>query len=427
MKQKFEIIIHRLGIHGEGIGYENGCAIFVDGALPTETVEVELYEKRKKFGFAKALKYINLSSKRVTPPCSSFGTCGGCQLMHLEYSEQLLAKRQRVIDALHRIGKLQNIEVLPCYPSPTQLHYRNKIQLIVKNRKLGFYARNTHDFIEVSKCFIHCPLGESVFQKLQHLLLHLDIGSELKSVSIRTAVHLKQVLVTLITDAKKHSWMNSLADALMSSIPEIKGVMQQFELRKDCYHFRTIKGADLIEEKLMGLSFKISSASFFQVNPLAVEILYQKVVDFLDLKGNEVILDAYCGVGTLSLILAKGAKKVIGIEVIPQAIENARENALYNQISNVEFRCERAEEWISHLKHFDIAVMNPSRQGCQLAFLEGLIVLKPLKIVYISCDPATLARDLHILCLHGYSIDTIQPIDMFPQTAHVETIVTLNL
>lgn len=433
-----KLTIERLGINGEGVGYLEGYTVFVEGALPGEVVEVEFYERRKSFGRAKISTILQASPDRVTPPCPLFGRCGGCQLMHLAYPQQLEAKRRRVADALARIGKFTDCEVLPCVASPQPLNYRNKIQLPIfsdqETLKLGLYAKNSHDLIEIERCLIHCDLGEMAFQNVQKILKSSQLPAYdsstgkglLRHVLIKTAVHTQQVLVILVAT---EALPTSLAEQILASMPEIKGVVQNLNTASGNAilgpHFTTLVGEGSIEEVICGLNFKVSPASFFQVNPAQAEQLYQKAIEFAALNGKERVLDAYCGVGTLSLILSKNAQEVIGVECVQDAIEDAKENAIKNQIENVSFICAPAEVFISSLGKVDVAVLNPPRKGCEPNFLERLQALKPKRIVYISCDPATLARDLHYLSLHGYHLTQVQPFDMFPQTAHVETIACL--
>lgn len=426
-----ELKIERLGIYGEGVGRFEGFTLFVDGALPGELVSARVIEKRKTFGRAQVIKRLVNSSYRVEPPCSLFGRCGGCQLMHLEYSEQLQAKRERVIDAIERIGKL-HVEVLPCLPSPSFLGYRNKIQMPVdKNLELGLYARNSHQIVPVVNCKIHCSLGEKSLGQIQTLLSKSSpkkIGG-LKHLLIKTAVNTQEVLVVLVTE--NFELLPDLAEEIFHGVKEVKGVVQSINPNLGNAvlgsEFHTLIGQSTIKERLCGLEFCISPASFFQVNPEQAELLYEKVLEYAQLEGKEVVLDAYCGVGTLSLIFAKRTASVIGIECVADAICDAQNNAKRNQIDNVTFLCGKAEEVIPTLETIDVAILNPPRKGCDPALLNTLISRRTKRILYVSCDPATLARDLQLLSEGGYQINSVQPVDMFPQTIHVECVVSLQL
>lgn len=419
--------IHALGSSGEGVGYHDGYTLFVEGALPGELVEARITTCQARFGRGDLVRVLRPSPNRVEPVCPLFGACGGCQVMHLSYPEQLNMKRQRVVDALGRIGKLTP-EVSPCEPSPSPLHYRNKIQLPVKIGKnglgVGLFARGSHDLIEVKSCFIHCPLGEKVYKEIRDL-----ISEELQHILIKTAVHSAEVLVILVTAGKITPNLRQTAKTIMQRCPEVKGVVHNCQPKEGNAilgrEFQVIDGKGHITETLCDLIFKVSPASFFQVNPAQAERLYQFALECADLTGEETILDAYCGVGTLSLIFAKRGKKVIGVECVPEAIRDAKENALLNQISNTAFTCAPAETFIASLSKIDVALLNPPRKGCDPAFLAGIKRLSPKRVIYISCDPGTLARDLAELHKMGYAIERVQPFDMFPQTAHVECVVSL--
>ncbi|MFI5334813.1 MAG: 23S rRNA (uracil(1939)-C(5))-methyltransferase RlmD, partial [Chlamydiales bacterium] len=322
-----------------------------------------------------------------------------------------------------------DLEVMPCISSPKPLAYRNKIQLPVsQNLRLGLYAHNSHDLVEIEKCDIHSELGEKTLAQIQRLLKTAPEGKKIKHVLIKTAVNTQQVLVILVTNT--HELLTCLGEKILQSMPEIKGVVQNIHPDESNVvlgtRFQTLAGLGAIEEKLSGFTFKVSPASFFQVNPEQAEALYQKVVELARLTGQERVLDAYCGVGTLSLILAKHAKEVIGIESSQSAIGDANENAATNQIFNAQFICGLAEEKIRKLEEVDVAVLNPPRGGCEASFLEALAQLKPKRILYVSCDPATLARDLQMLKQKGYTVDHVQPFDMFPQTMHVESVALLE-
>lgn len=444
--QEVDLSVQRLGINGEGVGCWNGYTIFVEGLLPGEIAKVQLTEKRKNFGRARLVQSQKTSPFRIAPACPLFGKCGGCQLMHLDYKEQLQAKRQRIVDALQRIGKFLDIEVFPCEPSPTSLAYRNKIQLPVRAAnvangqgiRLGLYAYNTHELVEIQECHIHGSLGEKAFGHIRHLLSGStlraycpEIRQEgIRHILLKTAVHTQEVLVVLVKSHALTPELSLFAQQLMKTMPEIKGIVHNVNssvsntILKGEFH--TIVGQGFIEERICNLRFKVSPASFFQVNPLQAEKLYEQAVAFAEITPQDVVLDAYCGVGTLSLIAAKQAKKVVGVECVPEAIVDAQENAALNNIPNVEFHCADAEEFIPTLTNVDVALINPPRKGCESSFLTTLSSLRPRRIIYISCDPATLARDLALLCSHGYQIDKVQPFDMFPQTAHVECLVRLS-
>lgn len=432
--------INSLGHSGEGVGHLDGYTVFVDGALPGELVKVSLYELHKSYGRARLIEIIESSPKRTQPICPLFGQCGGCQLMHLNYSEQLIEKQKQVENALKRIGKL-DVTVEPTLPSPLPLQYRNKIQLPVKQGTdgpyLGLYARSSHDLVKVDHCHIHCSIGEEIYQKVKGFLSTSNIESydgeretgELRSILIKSSINLGEVLVVLVTKTHHVKNLQDFAEKIMNTSPLIKGVVQNINGAKGNgilgNRYQLLCGSMHIRERLSDLYFHISPASFFQVNTNQAEKLYQKALEISCLNGTEIILDAYCGVGTLSLYFARHCKKIIGIECVAEAIKDAKENAKLNEIYNATFVCAYAEDYIKNIQSIDLVILNPPRKGCERSFLDGIKKINPKKIIYISCNPSTLARDLAILQAYGYSIEIVQPFDMFPQTAHVECLVKL--
>jgi 23S rRNA (uracil1939-C5)-methyltransferase len=421
-----QLDIDRLGIYGEGVGRLEGFTLFVEGALPGERVEAALYEKRRTFARARLTHLHTPSAHRVAPPCPLFGECGGCQLMHLAYPQQLEAKRQLVVDALQRIGHIV-VDVPPCIPSPDTLGYRNKIQLpVTPGGRLGLYAKESHHIVEMEQCLIHSPLGEQVRAGVQELLLLTKVA--LRHVLIRTTRRPQEALVVLVAAGGPPP--HALAAQICQALPCVKGVI--YTVNGSPHNrvlggtFQTLAGRGWIEEELCGLTFTLSAASFFQVNPAQAEALYHYVLSQAALTGTERLLDAYSGVGTLALICARGVEEVVGIETIPEAVADAQENAQRNQIHNARFLCGPAEELIETVEGVDVALLNPPRKGCDTALLAALARKAPRRILYISCDMATLARDLALLCEQGYAVTSVQPFDMFPQTMHVECVAVLS-
>lgn len=442
-KDKLIVKIDSLGSHGEGVGHlEDGYTLFIDGALPGEIVEASYIQQKQRYAEAQLLAVTKSSPHRVKPVCDLFGRCGGCQLMHLSYKEQLNVKRQRVIDAMQRIGKINDVNVPPCIPSPTPLAYRNKIQLPAKPGKhdllLGLYAKSSHTLVDVESCAIHCSLGDEIYRKVKVLIQKSNLKAYqpktdqglLRHLLIKSAVHTEQALVIFVCNSEKNDVTLPLAEEIMAHCPAVKGVLQNINPKRDNTilgkRYQLLLGSGSIQEKLGSLLFNVSPASFFQVNPSQAVLLYQQALQFADLAGHEIVLDAYCGVGTLSLFFAKLAKHVIGVECIGEAIMDAKRNAELNGIKNVSFVCAKSETYIASLTAIDLAILNPPRKGCDPLFLKQLKRLRPKKIVYISCDPSTLARDIYILRDYGYTLNAIQPFDMFPQTAHVECVASLT-
>jgi len=365
-----QLTIEDLASSGEGVGTVEGKKVFIDGALPGERVHAEVTLSKKRYSKAKLLRIENASPYRVNPICPLFGLCGGCQIMHLSYPEQLAWKQRRVANALRRIGGL-DIEVAPCEASPKDLEYRNKIVL----EKGGFHKRHSHEIVPIPRCYIHNSLGEKALAQ--------TAGTQ--KATIRTSFASQEVMI--IKDGKANR--------------------------------------DFIIERLGPLQFKIRPKDFFQINPLQAVRLYEKAVELAQLSMTTRVLDAYCGVGCLSLFAALKAKEVVGIETGRTAIKSAKENALLNTISNAQFICGAVEQFLPKLGLFDTVFLNPPREGVAPKVIEALLTHSPNRLLYISCDPATLSRDLKAL-KEAFHIEKVIPFDMFPQTVHVETVVVLN-
>jgi 23S rRNA (uracil1939-C5)-methyltransferase len=423
------ISISSLSSTGEGIGSMGGLKVFVDGALPGERVSIEITEQKKTYAKARLRALISPSLHRAKPLCPVFGKCGGCQLMHLQYPIQLEVKRKRVTDALERIGGIEGADVASCIPSPLSLGYRNKIQLPViwENgiKSLGLYRKQSHEVIPLKQCLIQCAQGEEILALITEKLTI----SSIRYVLIRNAVFNEEAMVIFVSNGQFSKELKKFGEELLQANSMIKGVVENLNQSSGNTilgpTFRLLAGRPYIYERLLQKTFKISPSAFFQVNPEQSEKLYETAIAFAEIASNEIVLDAYCGVGALAILSSDKAKKIYGIESVPQAVADAIENARLNHRKNCSFRCGKAEKLIVEHKKIDTLFLNPPRTGCASEFLKTVIANRPRKIVYISCDPATLARDLSALKKH-YSIKTIQPFDMFPQTMHVETIVRLT-
>lgn len=426
---KIDLLITSLGSSGEGIGSLDGLKVFVDGALPGEWVSIEIFEKKKNYALGKLLSILKPSKDRVTPLCPLFGSCGGCQLMHLNLQGQLEAKRKKVQDALERIGHL-HFSVPQCISSPKEIHYRNKIQLPLlwkENQALiGLYRKQSHEIIPVDRCYIQCEEGENILSTIRSELK----ASSLSYVLIRNGIQTQESLILLVTDGSQPKQLQEIGKAIQMKLPDT-GVVENIKSKKDNVIlgpiFRLLAGKDHFHEKILGKTFRVSAPSFFQVNPWQVENLYRFAIELADLNPTKRVLDAFCGVGTLALFAADKAKEVVGMECVSHAIVDAKNNAKINSTPNCHFYCKHAEEGIRNLGSFDCIFLNPPRKGCETSLLHEICRKKTPSIIYISCDPATLARDLRILCDLGYRLDVVQPFDMFPQTMHVETVAKLTL
>ncbi len=420
--------IDNFGSSGEGVGTFEGRRVFIEGALPGETVTAKMTLIKKTYAKGVATQVLTASPERVIAPCPYYDRCGGCQLMHLNYPAQLEMKRRRVKDALERIGGFQNSHVEQVVPSPRDFSYRNKIQLPVQGPRIGLYERGTHELVDIEHCLIHSDLGESVYRPIRSLFreLEFDQGCEIRHILVKSAVHTGQVLVVVVTEGPPSSKLQKFADRLLGALPAVKGVVHNLNKKGSNVvlgdHYQTLAGQNFVRDEICGMLFHVSPASFFQVNPFQAEALYRHVLGLI--APGLTVVDAYCGVGTLSLLASKKARRVIGIEVVPDAIEDAKRNAELNGVKNVDFHCLPVEKALQELRQGDVVILNPPRKGCAPKVISTLLSRRPQSIIYVSCDPATLARDLSLL--EGYRLLSVQPFDMFPQTAHVETVALLQ-
>lgn len=436
-----EIInISGLGINGEGIGRLDSLALFVEGALPKELVLVDQIKFKQSYAKARLKQIISPSSERVEPICPSFSTCGGCQIMHLGYEAQLKYKTQLVKDAIFRIANVKDFDIKDCLSSPKKLHYRNKIQLPVSldsNNSLifGFYEQGSHNIVKYDKCFAHNEMMENCVKSIAGLVNQTKIKiyneknhqGSLRHIIIRSN-EANEALIGLISTGQQSGQFKRLAHLIMDRMPQVVGVVESINTKRQNSILgeahRLLVGQDFLLESLDGLKFKLSLPSFFQVNKTCAQILYKTALDFAEIQSHSKVLDAYCGIGTMSLLAAKKAALVLGIESVPSAIENAKENARINNINNASFINAKMEDKLSSFKDIDITLINPPRKGLDSEVSLALNHYGPKTLVYISCNPATLARDLKILS--NYRLIKVQPVDMFPQTMHVECVAQLK-
>ena len=450
------IQIEDMSDRGEGIGHAEGYTLFVKDTVIGDVVQVKVVKDKKTYGYAKLLEILKPSDIRVEPRCPAAGPCGGCQLQAMNYKEQLEYKRRKVEEHLRRIGgfEIRQMEMAPVLGMEDPWHYRNKSQIPVRRAKdgkiqMGFFAGRTHSIIETPHCYLGDPVSEEIQNVVrEHLKTYnIDPYDEntgkglLRHILIRKARATGEILVCLVINGSRipHS------DVLVRALQEIPG-MASISLNLQREKNNVILGQEVVNlygpghitEAIGDIYYQISPLSFFQVNPKQTEVLYRKVLEFAGLTGTETVWDLYCGAGTISLFLAQQARQVYGVEITPAAIDNARANARQNGITNAEFFVGKAEEVFPQYaektyKHTgihpkaDVIVVDPPRKGCDSALLEAILSIAPDRIVYVSCDSATLARDLKILCGGGaYEIKAVQPVDMFPQTVHIETIVLLQ-
>ena len=448
---EFILEIEDMGVNGEGIGHVDGLALFVKDALIGDTVRVKVMKMQKNYGFARLLEVIAPSADRIAPLCPVARSCGGCQIQEMNYPAQLKFKAKKVKENLERIGKLDfNAENAPefydCIGMDVPWNYRNKAQFPIGRNKegkiiAGFYAGRTHSIIECEDCAIGIKENKDI---LHMVIAHMekwkiepyreeDHKGLVRHVLIRKGFTTGEIMVCLILNGKKFPGLSELVD----NLKKIDG-MTSISINVNTEHTNRILGSEVIPvyqevyitDYIGDVKFRISPLSFYQVNPVQTRKLYGTALDYAELTGEENVFDLYCGVGTISLFLAKKAKHVIGVEIVGQAIEDAKVNAQINHIENAQFYCGAAEEVIPDLYRqgvtADVVVVDPPRKGCDEKLLDTIVNMAPEKVVYVSCDSATLARDLKYLNEHGCVVRKVQPVDMFPMGVHVETVVLLS-
>lgn len=440
------VSIAGMGHSGEGVGRIHDFTVFVPGALTGETVEVMITEVKRTYARGKILRVISASDARVQPVCAVYDQCGGCQLQHLDYADQLQAKRQQVIDAVTRIGKLPGIVVHPTQGTNSPWNYRNKMQSPVglsgREIAVGCFALGTHDIIDSPSCHIQHQTNNAIAETVKQLLIEFGISVYNEKLHQGTVRHILgrvgtatgEVMVVLVTATRELPHAEQIIDRLRQSIPGLVSVIHNVNDRQTNIilgeYTKTLWGKDTILDRLDDLSFRISAKSFFQVNTEQAATLYRQAQQYAGLSGVETVLDVYCGTGTIALFLARHCQKVIGIEIVAPAIVDAKQNADLNGITNAEFICGDAVEMLPKLVangvQADVVVLDPPRAGCERKVLEVIAALQPKRIVYVSCNPASLARDLAIFKEHGYLTKEIQPVDMFPQTYHVECVALIE-
>ncbi|MCM8710134.1 23S rRNA (uracil(1939)-C(5))-methyltransferase RlmD [Clostridium sp. SYSU_GA19001] len=435
-----------MGYEGEGVGKLNNFTIFVQGALIGETVKVKIVKVAKNYAYGKLLDIIKQSFHRREPICSIYKRCGGCQMQHMSYEAQLQFKTERVKEVIARIGKLKDVTVHPVIGMEEPYRYRNKVQLPVGKVngevQIGFYAPRSHDIVNMETCYIQDKIADKVISLTKEWIIKYNIETydeneddgNIRHIMVRRGFKTKEVMVVIVTRQDKLPYYEEFVDLITKNIQGIKSIIQNVNHKKTNVILgeknKTLWGSDVITDYIGKFKFNISPLSFFQVNPVQTEVLYNKALEYAGLSGNETVFDAYCGTGTISLFLSQKAKKVYGVEIVPQAIEDAKKNALQNNVDNVEFLTGESEKVIPELIEkgikAQVVVVDPPRKGCERSLLEAIANMVPERIVYVSCDAATLARDLGILQELNYKTIEVQPVDNFPQTAHVECVVLIT-
>jgi 23S rRNA (uracil1939-C5)-methyltransferase len=442
-----EVIFEDLTHDGAGVAKVEGYPLFVPNGLPGEKAKIKVIKVNKGYGFGRLMEITEDSPYRVEPECPIYKECGGCQLQHMSYEGQLKAKEKQVSDVLQRIGKLENVKVHPVIGMENPWRYRNKAQVPIGENEGGliggFYQQRSHQIIDMKACIIQQEKNDEVVKKVKEICNINGVRAydeqkhkgELRHIMARYGLKSGEVMVVLVTRTNELTGKKKIIEEIAKRIPGVKSIVQNINSKKTNVIFgdetKVLWGEEVIYDSIGDIKFAISARSFYQVNPEQTKVLYDKALEYADLTGEENVIDAYCGIGTISLFLAQKARKVYGVEIVPEAIEDAKKNAELNGISNVEFAVGEAEtvipEWYENGVVADVLVVDPPRKGCDDKLLQTIINMKPKKVVYVSCNPATLARDLRVLEDGGYQTVEVQPVDMFPQTMHVECVAQLIL
>lgn len=445
--KEYIVDIVDIGQGGVGIGKYEGFTVFVDGGLVQDKIKVKITKSKKNYAVGDIVEIIEKSPFRVERKCSeSLRQCGGCQIQELDYQKQLDIKTNEVKQVISRIGKLDDVIVHDTLGMEHPFRYRNKAQFPIQKKDnmpvIGFYKKKSHDLISTDECIIQHEVNDKIIKIIKTYIraYNVSIYDEkthkglLRHLVTKVGFTTGEVMIVLVANGKKLPYLKELASVLKENIPGFKTLVVNVNTQKTNVILGkeniVAYGDGMIRDYIGELVFEISPLSFFQVNPLQTEVLYNKALEYANLGENDTVFDIYCGIGTISLFLAQKAKKVYGIEIVEDAIKDAKRNAKINNIDNVEFYVGKAEEVVPKMykegKRANVVVVDPPRKGCDEKVLDTIISMQPDRVVYVSCNPSTLARDLAYLNERGYKCHEIQPVDMFPHSVHVECVVLMS-
>lgn len=445
--KEYIVDIVDIGQGGVGIGKYEGFTVFVDGGLVQDKIKVKITKSKKNYAVGDIVEIIEKSPFRVERKCSeSLRQCGGCQIQELDYQKQLDIKTNEVKQVISRIGKLDDVIVHDTLGMEHPFRYRNKAQFPIQKKDnmpvIGFYKKKSHDLISTDECIIQHEVNDKIIKIIKTYIraYNVSIYDEkthkglLRHVVTKVGFTTGEVMIVLVANGKKLPYLKELASVLKENIPGFKTLVVNVNTQKTNVILGkeniVAYGDGMIRDYIGELVFEISPLSFFQVNPLQTEVLYNKALEYANLGENDTVFDIYCGIGTISLFLAQKAKKVYGIEIVEDAIKDAKRNAKINNMDNVEFYVGKAEEVVPKMykegKRANVVVVDPPRKGCDEKVLDTIISMQPDRVVYVSCNPSTLARDLAYLNERGYKCHEIQPVDMFPHSVHVECVVLMS-
>lgn len=443
-KDKMYVVeIVDIGQGGVGIGKFEGFTVFVDGGLVKDKVKVKITKSKKNYAVGEIVEILEPSPYRVERKCSKeLKECGGCQIQELDYKEQLNIKTNEVKQVISRIGKLDDVVIHNALGMEEPFRYRNKAQFPIQKVDgvpiIGFYKKKSHDIIPTDQCIIQHDVNDKIIKIIKTYIRAYKVSiydekthtGVLRHLVTKVGFTTKEVMVVLVANGRKLPYLNELASVLKENIPGFKTLVVNVNREKTNVILgnenRVIYGDGKINDNIGDLVFEISPLSFFQVNPVQTEVLYNKALEYANLGENDTVFDIYCGIGTISLFLAQKAKKVYGIEIVEEAIKDAKINAKINNLDNVEFYVGKAEEVVPKMykqgKRANVVVVDPPRKGCDEKVLDTIVSMQPDRVVYVSCNPSTLARDLNYLDERGYKCLEVQPVDMFPHSVHIENV-----
>lgn len=448
LKKNDVLKLNILSLSSEGSGVaktDEGITVFIPNSAVGDELSVRIVKVQKTYAFGRVEEILNPSPDRITPTCNVGTQCGGCVYCHISYEAELKAKEQRVKDAMTRIAKL-DVPVNPILSTNEVSRYRNKAMIPVgldKDGKvaMGFYSKHSHRIVESEDCSLQpqCFLKATEILKSFIESRNIPVYNEatgkglIRHLYLRLAEKTDQLMITVVVNGKELPFADELVNSFKENLPNLKSIVLNSNTDDTNVvlgkHSRTLYGEDFITDILCGLKFKISPQSFYQVNRKGAELLYSKAADYANLKGDEVLLDLYCGTGTIGLSMAHKAKSLIGVEIVPKAIEDAKKNAKLNGIENARFICGDAAKAAETLRAEgltpDVIIIDPPRKGCDKSLINTIADFNPMRVVYVSCDPATLARDLAVFAELGFETQEVTPVDMFPRTAHVESVTWL--
>jgi len=444
--QRITLPIHGITHDAEGVGRLQGFTVFVPGAIPGDEVEARVISVKKQYARALIYRILKESPDRVTPICAHYTECGGCQLMHASYKAQLRYKRDQVESALRRIGGLESFVVHDTLGMDNPSNYRNKAQYPVGMQAgriaAGCFKPRSHDIVDLESCGIQHDSNNKALVLAKELIQKYKVSAYdeplheglLRHILVKHAFSTNETMVVFVINGESLPQGDKIAQELIHGLPSVVSVQVNINKKPGNVvlgaETRLIAGRDYIIDELDGLKFKISARSFYQVNPVQTKVLYSKAREYAGLTGTENVFDLYCGVGTIALFMAAKAKQLTGIEIVPDAIRDAEENAKLNLITNTEFICGAAEDVVPRLIKQglspDVYIVDPPRAGCDEKLLATIAANKPERLVYVSCNPATLARDLKYLSERGLIVRETQPVDMFPHTSHVECVALMS-